>query len=166
MDTLTNGDLLLKRLSLADAEALYALYTLPEVNQHFESSPFLPEETAISFTSRIIANCAFIWTIRLQGEPEKIIGEAALHHYDQQQKAIEIGGSLLPAYWGKNLMKQAFELLIEFAGQTLKVEQIIGKTSLDNRQAIKMVEKLGFQHVGVVENEIILRKLYQHQARH
>lgn len=164
---LTKGELLLQKLILADAAAFYELYNLPEVNQHFESSPFLPEETAISFTGRIIANCAFIWTIRLQREPEKIIGEAALHHYDRQQKTIEIGGSLLPQYWGKNLMKQVFELLIDFAGQTLGIEQIIGKTSPDNRQAIKLVEKLGFQRVGVIENEMILKKNYhQHQASH
>ncbi|MDO1451129.1 GNAT family N-acetyltransferase [Rhodocytophaga aerolata] len=158
MNTLTTRDILLRRLTVADAEAFYALYTWPEVIQHFDSSPFLPDDTAISFTSRIIESCYCIWTIRLRGEPEKIIGDLALHHYDMQHKRIEIGGSLLPAYWGKNLMKQAFELLIDFSRQTLKIEQIIGKTSPDNRQAIKLVEKLGFQRVGVVENELILSK--------
>ena len=158
METLTNGEVLLKRLTVADAAAFYALYALPEVNQHFEESPFLPDETAQSFTNRIIANCTFIWTIRLQQEPANIIGDAALHHFEQEHQTIEIGGSLLPRYWGRNLMKQAFELLIDFAGQTLNVEQVIGKTSADNSQAIRMVEKLGFQKMGVIENEMVLRK--------
>ena len=158
METLTNGVLQLKRLTLADAPAFYALYALPAVSRHFDQSPFLPGETAVDFTRRIIAHCAFIWTIRLCAEPEAIIGDAALHHYDPQRKQIEIGGSLLPAYWGKNLMKQAFELLIDFAGRTLNVEQIIGKITPGNGQAISLVKKLGFQRVGVIENELILRK--------
>jgi RimJ/RimL family protein N-acetyltransferase len=62
-------------------------------------------------------------------------------------------------------MKQAFELLIDFARQTLNVEQIIGKTSPDNAQAIRLVEKLGFQRVGVIENEMVLRKNYRQSSR-
>lgn len=53
-------------------------------------------------------------------------------------------------------MKQAFELLIVFAKHALRVEQILGKTSPHNRQAIRLVEKLGFQSVGIVENEMVL----------
>ncbi|CAA9292580.1 MAG: hypothetical protein AVDCRST_MAG56-4750 [uncultured Cytophagales bacterium] len=163
METLTNGVLQLKRLTLADAPAFYALYALPEVGGHFDQSPFLPGETAVDFTRRIITHCAFIWTIRLCAQPEVIIGDAALHHYDPQGRQIEIGGSLLPPYWGKNLMRQAFELLIDFAGHTLNVERIIGKTSPGNSQAISMVKKLGFQSVGVIGNELILRKTIRQQ---
>jgi ribosomal-protein-alanine N-acetyltransferase len=83
------GEVLLKRLTLVGAAAFYALYAFPEVNQHFYQSSFLPAETDDSFTSRIIANCAFIWTIRLQSEPVKIIGDAALHHFEQKHKTIE-----------------------------------------------------------------------------
>lgn len=82
----------------------------------------------------------YIWTIRLKNQPEKIIGVCALHHWNKIKKDIEIGGTLLPEYWGKNMMKRVFEQLLEFVGK-LWIDTIIGKKSPRNIQAIKMVEK-------------------------
>jgi ribosomal-protein-alanine N-acetyltransferase len=158
METLTNGMVVLKQLTVSDREMFYQLYTDEALTAHFGQSPFLAGETDLAFTKRIIASCDFIWTIRQQQNPAIIIGDCALHHYDSNRKTIQIGGSLLPVYWGKDIMKQAFELLITFIEQALPVEQILGKTSPHNRQAIRLVEKLGFQPVGIVENEMVLSK--------
>jgi RimJ/RimL family protein N-acetyltransferase len=41
-------------------------------------------------------------------------------------------------------MQEAFKKLIEYAAQQLHVQQVIGKTTIENARAIKLVEKLGF----------------------
>lgn len=50
----------------------------------------------------IRASFAFIWTIRLQSQANKISGDAALRHADKRNKTIAIGRSQLPEYWTKN----------------------------------------------------------------
>lgn len=43
------------------------------------------------------------------------MGICSLHNYDKTNKTIEIGGTLLPEFWGKDIMKEAFLILIDKA---------------------------------------------------
>jgi len=153
---LENEMLLLKPLTSADSEAYYGLYSNSKTIERYDQPPIRLNETPVAFTNRILASCDFIWTIRFQSTPEEIIGDCALHDWDKANGRIEIGGSLSPAYWGMNLMKQAFELIIDFAVQSLKIQLFIGRTSPLNSQAIRLVEKLGFSKEAVVDNDQVL----------
>ena len=99
---------------------------------------------ATHFTERIITSCKYIFKIRPKDNPELIIGDCALHHWNQQKREIEIGGSLLPKYWGKGYMQAAFELLIIIAKKELRVEALLGQTKTSNIKAIRFFEKMGF----------------------
>lgn len=96
----SNGNIILEHLTENDAPFFYELYSHPQLAVNFDQSPFLPGETPLAFTRRISALCTFIFTIRLQNNPDLRIGDCALHHWDKQRQEISIGGSLLPEYWG------------------------------------------------------------------
>ena len=125
---------------------------------HFDEFPFLPNETPEQFTERILAACNFIWTIRSLAHPEVCIGECALHHWNQETKSIQIGGSLLPDYWGQGLMQAAFLLLMEVANN-LGVKVMVGLTQTNNLKAIRLVEKMGFEQVEVENGVVRLEKV-------
>lgn len=154
MKVLSNSQITLHPLTVADAGAFYRLYQ----TLYPDGSPFLPGETSIAFTSRIIDACQFIWTIRLTSDPEIIIGDCAFHHYDAVDQAIEIGGALLPLFQGKRIMYQAFDLILTHVQMELNLKHIIGKTTPQNIPAIKLVERLGFAVINVTEEEICLQK--------
>ncbi|MCW3465047.1 GNAT family N-acetyltransferase [Chitinophaga nivalis] len=152
----TAGEIILEPLTIADAAGFYALYTVRE--KEATVSPFLPEETPAAFTQRIIALCAYIFTIRLAAQPDVMIGDCALHDWNEQTGEIEIGGSLFPEYRGKGYMQAAFGLLETLAQQHFPVKRILGKTTPENRNAVRLVEKLGFVQVSADDTTVVMGK--------
>ena len=157
-DMLSNDKVTLDHLTVKDAAFFYEIYSHPALTVNFDESPFLPNETSTEFTERIISLCECIFTIRPTDNPNLIIGDCALHHWDKQNNEIVIGGSLFPEYWGKGYMQAAFELLTEIAKQELGAKTLLGPTKTRNIKAIRLVEKMGFIKHQVDEQDTILRK--------
>ncbi|ANH83240.1 hypothetical protein A8C56_21680 [Niabella ginsenosidivorans] len=157
-DTYSSNRIILQKLTVADALPFYTLYTYRKERTDFTENPFRKDERPAAFTERIIALCECIFTVRIKEKPEQIIGDCALHDWDPATGEIEIGGSLFPEFWGLGLMHAAFELLIGIAKNEFLAKAIIGKTNVDNRNAIRLVQKMGFQKDRVSGNGIIMRK--------
>jgi ribosomal-protein-alanine N-acetyltransferase len=134
--------IVLKPLTPEDADHFYALYKDPEVNHGNE--PFLPGESPLDFTKRIIEACVEIYTIRLSTDEETIIGDCALHDPNDSDSEIEIGGSLLPAFQGKGLMQEAFRLLEASARDKHQMQYLVAKTEEENKSAIMLMKKLSY----------------------
>ncbi|GAA4925419.1 GNAT family N-acetyltransferase [Mucilaginibacter defluvii] len=154
----SNDKIMLRQLSIDDANFLYDIYSHPQLTANFEESPFLPDETPTAFTERIVSLCACIFTIRLSHKSHRIIGDCALHHWNKETKEIVIGGSLFPEYWGKGIMRSAFEILTNIAKEEFSVQILLGPTKTRNVKAIRLVEKMGFKKYKVDENDTVMRK--------
>lgn len=154
---ISNKQLLLKRLTEKDAIAFHSLYFQKD-GQEGEKVESKENSRAFEFTENIISQCNDIFTIRTPVNPEKIIGDCALHHWNKQKNEIEIGGSLLPEYWGKGLMATAFLLLIPYAQQIYTINKDVANTTVENINALKFAKKLGFRIVGTMENNVLLEK--------
>lgn len=142
--TLQTDRLILQQLSVEDAVAIGNLYRHPEVCANYEMESLGTFSEVVRFTNRIINSSAAIWSIRLMQEPERIIGDCAIHHYDDANKSIEMGGTLFSDYWGKGLMAEAMSVMTSFSINLFNIRKIILKTSGKNINAIRLAEKLGF----------------------
>ncbi len=142
---LHNNLIILESLTTKEAEAFHGLYA-PE------------DKTPDEFTKHIISICNDIFTIRTMDNPTEIIGDCALHDWEKEQKEIEIGGTLLPGFWGKGIMASAFGLLIEFARKKYAVDTIVAKTEAANLKALKFAEKMGFEKISTAGNVVLLEK--------
>lgn len=154
----SNNKVILEQLTENDADFFFDIYSNPQLTENFDESPFLPNETAVEFTKRIILLCELTFTIRPKENPDLIVGDCALHHWNKETSEIVIGGSLFPEYWGKGLMQSAFELLTVVAKQDLGVKILLGLTKTRNFKAIRLVEKMGFEKHQVDDNDTIMRK--------
>lgn len=154
METILNkGNVLLKRLSEQDALAFYHLYAEGEAGNAVTGN-----RTPLEFTQHVISLCNEIYSIRMADDPGKLIGDCALHDWNASKKEIEIGGTLLPGYWGKGIMKTAFDLLIARAQQQYAVNKIIAKTETGNSKAIQFALKTGFEVAETEDNTLVLVK--------
>src|SRR5690606_12556618 len=149
----------IEHLSVENADFIYELYSNQQLAEYFDESPILQNETPTEFTKRIISLCEYIFTIRPIDQPSLIIGDCALHHWNQEKKEIEIGGSLLPEFWGKGYMQSAFELLTVIAKQELGVETLFGQTKTRNLKAIRLSEKIGFEKYKFQNQDTIMKKV-------
>lgn len=154
MTELKNDMVLLNLLSDKDALVYYELYS-----ERIEESPFLEGETPLAFTTRILHLCNVLFTIRLSNHPDIIIGDCALHDWNKEKGEIEIGGSLFKVWQGKGYMQAAFNILIKYAKNHYQVKKVIAKTDLGKYQAIRLVEKLGFQREREEGSIVVLGKI-------
>lgn len=155
MDTiLIKENIILKQLIDADALAFHRLYNPGGAWGHAITGT----KTPLEFTRHIISLCNLIFSIRMADAPDYIIGDCALHDWDKTKGEIEIGGTLLPEFWGKGIMKGAFELLIARAQQQYLVNKIIAKTEKENHKAIKFALKMGFEETGTDADTLVLTK--------
>jgi len=158
---LRKGNILLKQLSTEDALMFHRLYAGAEKDSDLRGS-----KTPLEFTQHIISLCNQIFSIRMGDDAENIIGDCALHDWNASRREIEIGGSLLPEYWGKGIMNTAFDLLIAWAQHQYAINTILAKTEIENKNAIKFALKMGFKQIKTEGATLVLAKYLHTNIQH
>jgi len=144
MDSLKVAPIVLRKLTFEDAVIFDNVYARPELFWKININEEPGNETAEDFTKRMLWLCKYIYTVRLKSDPEKVIGCCVLYNWNKRKKEIYFGGSLLPEYWGKGIMPNAFNQMIEMAKYCLGATFIKICINESNQPATRMVEKLGF----------------------
>ncbi len=81
------------------------------------------------------------------------LGTCSFHLWNPENKEAEIGFELMEQYNGRGYMLEAVEAIIEFARHKMKVERIKAIVSVENKNCIKLLERLGFIKAGEEEAE-------------
>jgi ribosomal-protein-alanine N-acetyltransferase len=140
--------LTLREIQLSDAEAIFGMRASGRVNQFIPRPNMLEKESAIELVER--TNLAFQnkqaigWAGILRNGNE-IVGTCGFNQIDYTNLRAEIGGELSVDYWGKNVAIEAVSAIIEFGFNKLNLHSIEAKVSHENRGAIFLMEKLGFE---------------------
>lgn len=144
VDQLSTERLLLLPVTYKDAADVFELFTDKKVLKNYGIPAHQNLEESKKLIRLLTNKNHFSWGIRQKNKPEKLIGLCSLHDWNKADQHIEIGCTLSSRYWGMGIMQEAFLRLIAYAGEHLHVQQIVGKTTVENGRAIKLVEKLGF----------------------
>jgi len=92
------------------------------------------------------------------------LGTCGYHLWNPDNKEVEIGFELMEQYNGKGYMLEAIEAIIEFARHKMKVERINAIAYIENKNCIKLLERLRFIKVGEEKTEfrgqIYLHNIY------
>ena len=90
----------------------------------------------------------------------KVIGSLGLEEYDEErlpelahQRGREIGYVLSKDYWGRGLMPEAVQAVIEYCFQALKLDVLVCGHYVGNEQSKRVQEKCGFRHYKLVQSE-------------
>lgn len=149
--------LLLRQLSLNDAEEIFALRTNEIVNKHLDRSKPASLDEVKDFIKKINlgiqANESIYWAICLK-EQTKLVGTICLWNFSDQENKAEIGYELLPQFHGKGMMQEAFLKVTEFAFHTLRLDTIEAWTTTSNESSKKILERNGFKRNLGLENKI------------
>jgi ribosomal-protein-alanine N-acetyltransferase len=144
VEQLSTERLLLTPVTYADANDIFDLFTDKKVLKNYGIPPHKNLEESKKLIRLLTNHNHFSWGIRQKNKPERLIGLCSLHDWNKAEQHIEIGCTLSSRYWGMGIMQEAFRKLLEYADKYLHVQQVIGKTTVENGRAIKLVEKLGF----------------------
>ena len=145
--TLQTERLILRKLSLDDAEEIFFLRSDEEVNRYLDRKKANDLDDALAFINRVnigIANDKWMyWAVCFKDNP-KLIGTLCLWNLNEDENKAEVGYELVPESQGKGIAKEALSIVVEFGFETLKLDKIEAYTHKENLASIKLLGKLNF----------------------
>jgi RimJ/RimL family protein N-acetyltransferase len=149
LPTLRGSRVILRWLTTADLEALFAIFSDPEVSRFLA----IPRHRDRADTERFLgavhegfrAGSLYQWGIEHAG---LLAGTCTLGGIDWENRRAEIGFALARASWGQGLMPDALRALIEHAFGALGLHRIEADVDPRNEASLRLLEKLGFRREG------------------
>jgi len=149
---LKTRDLFLRRISMSDAKGMFAILSDPQSMKYWSDAPITNIEDAIKILQKETESDArgdsMSWAVMLNGH-ETMIGKCVLFQFSQANRRAEIGFILNREYWGRGLMRQALEAVINFAFTTLDLHRIEADVDPDNTASLGLLERLHFKREGL-----------------
>jgi RimJ/RimL family protein N-acetyltransferase len=147
--------LILREFTLDDAEAYFPLVTHPAITRYTGDRGLVNtlEEARASLHDRPIAEYRKFGYGRLAcvlKSTGHVIGFAGLKYLVDLDE-VDIGYRFLPEHWGQGIATEACHPLMQYGFETLNLERIIGLVEPDNTASVRVLEKLGLHHAGMID---------------
>ena len=147
-ERLETARLVLRVRTVADAEAIHAYASLPEVSHPAGFPPVQTLEDEIYYLEHILPernqkdNLPAGYGIVVKGT-DTIIGSVDFNHRHGDD-VLELGYTLHPDYWGRGYVPEAARALIDLSFKELALHKIELTCFGYNVQSQRVTEKLGF----------------------
>lgn len=157
--TLTTGRLLLRALVPADAAAMFAVFSDPEVVRYWSSTPWTGMEKAHQFVANAeedwLSGAGLRFGIEVAATGE-LAGQVALHHFDQDNRRCEVGYALARQHWRQGYLTEALGAVLEHGFTALDLNRVEADIDPRNAASAKPLERLGFRQEGLLRERWIV----------
>ena len=149
-----------------DAEFLLAHFSDPDISRYLVDAEPL---ATLADADKIIAfyqhadhgQCR--WML-IDKQSQATIGTCGFHLCEPSYHKCEVGFDLAKGYWGRGLMQEAVDRILDHGFTSLKMNRVEALVHPDNRQSIRLLEKLGFQREGTIRDRFFFRdRYYDHE---
>ncbi|MCM3700493.1 GNAT family N-acetyltransferase [Paenibacillus macerans] len=139
--------LVMRKLELRDADALYDCITAPAVRRHVairSDKLQFPERLFRYFEEsyRSLRDLHFAVEYKWEG---RFIGLCSLQYLRSDGQKARIGYMLSPAYWNRGLATEAAQTVLGFGFDTLGLAKIEARCSRDNPASERVLQKCGMR---------------------
>lgn len=147
LPTLETDRLLLKKISVANAEDMYTYASLDSVTRYLLWSPHLNIEDTRGYIEYLNlqykkGNYAD-WGINLK-EEGAFIGTVGFADFDFENNIGEVGYVLNPSYQGKGYMTEAVKVILSIAFDRIGLDKVILRIMEENKSSARLAVRLGF----------------------
>ncbi len=157
LPTLGTKRLILRKVRLRDARALYAYAQDPEVSRHvlWTAHQGLWESRAFIRQLRRQYRLGLPATFGIEDrETGQLIGTIGFMNLSQEHRCAEVGYSLARSQWNHGLMTEALKAVLRYAFQTLQLNRVEAIHEVDNPASGKVMEKAGMKPEGILRGKI------------
>lgn len=156
--------LILRKMTLADAQDIFEYASDPEETKYAEWHYHKSIEDSISFLKSVIQKYenkeVSEWGIILK-ENNKFIGTCAYLWWQPAHNRAEIGYALSRKYWGKGLMTEAIKEVIKFGFEQMQLNRIEGRCIVENFASQRVLEKVGMKFEGILREQLLVKGVYR-----
>jgi RimJ/RimL family protein N-acetyltransferase len=152
--TIRTERLLLRPVGAADLDAMYEIFSDPEV---VGARAWKRRAQAAHALERVIQGYVTGDMFRLAVDIEgRMVGSVTLLFIDRLDRRAEFGCALLPRLWGTGLMTEAMRAFLDLCFDTLHLRRIEADCDSENVAIIRVIEKLGFTREGRLRERSIV----------
>lgn len=144
----------LRQLSLDDAEFILRLLNEPSFIQNIGDRGVRTIDDARGYIVKgpITSYEKFgfgLWMVETKS-PLAPIGICGLLKRDVLDD-VDIGYALLPEFWSQGYALESASAVISYAREKLGLKRVVAVTNPDNRNSIRLLEKMGFKYERMVQ---------------
>lgn len=151
LPTISSSRLLLRWISEEEVDALYAIFSNPEVMRYWSTRALGDRNAASELLKEIhegFRNRSLLkWGIARRLD-DTLVGTTTLYNLDFNNRRAEMGYALGRAHWGNGYMQEALKSLLTYAFEVLDLHRIEADVDPRNVASIRTLERLGFQREG------------------
>jgi RimJ/RimL family protein N-acetyltransferase len=136
-----------------DVDALWALWTDPQVRQFLWDDEIIDRERARSTvrdSAALASRGLGLWTIEL-ADDGALVGCAALvpvgtaaDYFPTIAGAVEPLIALAPTHWGRGYASEALTTLVAYAADTLRLDRVVAVADVPNAASDRLLRRTGF----------------------
>ncbi len=158
--TLETERLLLRKISLTDAEDMYEYSAQAKVTKHL----LWTEHPTLAYTqayveylqTRYAVGDYYDWAI-VSKQTGKMIGTAGFTSIDTANNTAEIGYVLHPDFWGMGIAAEAAREVLRFGFEELKLSRIAAVCMKENPSSLRVMEKCGMHLEGTLRSAVLAK---------
>lgn len=145
---------ILRKMTVADAHAIFEIFSDGEVTRDMGVEPFSEIQQAeelIQFMNDLfMENKAFRWAIERKDD-RRIVGTCGFNAWEMNRGARgEIAYDLGRPFWRKGYMTEVLKRVIPFGFKEMGLYRIEAFTNLDAVPSIRLLNSLGFREDGIL----------------
>lgn len=161
MQELETKRLLLRPLTAADRDALYAIYAEPEVSERLITQPKSMEEFRLPFDQMLeLSSTLGMWVI-VHRDEDRIIGRCGFYPLSEPPVGTpELAYLLSRACWGQGLATEAARGCLDYSFFRQKWSKVVAMVRVGNSASLRVLTKLGMTFCRQVEVRGVAADLY------
>jgi len=146
-------NLILREIMPEDRDAIYAIFGDEEVTRYYDLATMRTRKEADElidfFDERFETESMIRWGITRKDDDVVIgtCGYVLLHRHRG-----EIGYDLLHSEWGKGIMAEALDAIIDFGFSDMGLHRVEAMVMAENMASTRLLQKLGFTQEGTLRD--------------
>jgi ribosomal-protein-alanine N-acetyltransferase len=152
--------LIFRKITKADVEEIFKIYSDPEVAKYDFFRPIKDKEKAFAIIERY--NNGFLeeeeitWGIAKKSD-NKIIGYCCIGDFDEDAARGEIGYGFNRDEWNKGYGTEAIKTMVEFCFSVIKLNRIEATVTYGNDPSVRVLKKAGFIEEGILRERTMIK---------
>jgi len=167
LPTLVTARLILRKVTLDDAEDMFAYASAPEVATYVTWNPHRTVEDSRTFLQGVLDRYAqhvpANWGLVLKATGH-LVGTCGFMSWFSDHRRAEIGFALGRRYWGQGLMTEAVRQVICWGFSECNLNRIEGECKPENLASARVMEKCGMTFEGTLRQFVFAKGRY-HDVR-
>lgn len=154
---LKTNRLVLRQITEADLENIYSGLSHPEVIKYYGVNYSSLDATweQLEWYAELERTHTGIWWAIISAESSEFCGAIGYNNLSREHRKAELGFWLLPPWWGKGIVQEAMEVVLEYAFQKMDLHRIEAFVETENKSSQKALKKKGFQQEGIMRDSEI-----------